>query len=317
MELELEMSREMAGIKFSHPIMNGPGWACKTLEEVEVLARSMSSGILIGAVTVEAREGNTGETSYFDNPFFSVNSLGMANRGITYYQDVLTRMVSLAHDAGKPLGVNIAGFSAREFVALSILCGMSGVDWIELNLSCPNVHDKKNQANIFCFDSTLIDEIVLLVKGRVSGVPIGVKLSPYSNPAERERIARLLKNLEVDFVTLCNTFPDVLVYKPGIFPLETAISGKLAEKIITMGGYGGPALKPIALAHVKLFRKILHPWQGIIGIGGVQSGADVIEYEEAGANIVQLTTAHAIRQSKVFEQILSEYIFLRSSNNKP
>lgn len=306
----MDFEKQLARLEFEHPIMNGPGWACKTIEEVEVLAASASSGIMVGAITKEARLGNPGDTACFDIPYLSSNSLGMPNGGRDYYENegALVRMVEIAHAVSKPIIVNVAGFSLEEFVGLAFFVQESGADIIQLNLSCPNIHDEgKKKGRIFAFDLDMTRDIVTAVRNALI-IPIDVKLSPMSDPIQREEMAYLMKELGVDVVTLCNTFPNVLIYGEDLKP---AIYSKLPQSTITMGGMGGPAMKPISLAHVALFRSILSPDQCIVGIGGAENGRDVIEYEEAGADIVQVTTAHAVRGTKVFDQMLSEYVRLK------
>jgi len=315
--MDFERKLGVGKVKLEHPIMNGPGHECKTIEEVERLVNSMSSAVMVGAITKDPRSGNPGDVAFFDIPHLSSNSLGMPNRGLAYYRDeeALPKMVEMAHAEGKPLFVNVSGFSKEEFVELAVFVEKSGADGVQLNLSCPNIHDK-GKKRIFCFDLKLTQDILEAVCEEANSIAIvDAKLSPMSDPVYREEMAHLMKELAkdgggVNAVTLCNTFPNVMIYRDDLRPV---IHSKLPNNTITMGGMGGPAMKPIALAHVELFRSILEPWQDIVGIGGVQSGRDVLEYEEAGANIVQITTAHAVRGRKVFDQIVTEYMHLKTA----
>lgn len=184
-----EFERTLAGkVRLEHPIMNGPGWACKSVEEVETLAASASAGIMVGAITKEAREGNPGDTSFFDIPHLSSNSLGMPNRGLAYYRDeeALHRMVEIAHKAGKPIFVNVAGSNEEEFVELAIFVEEAGADGVQLNLSCPNVKGK----SVICYDFDATDRITRKVIAAV-GILVDAKLAPFSNPVRDFRIVIL------------------------------------------------------------------------------------------------------------------------------
>ena len=330
----MNYERNIAGMKFAHPVMNGPGVNCKSLDEAVTLAESLSSGIVVGAFTKMARSGNPGDTAYFDIPELSVNALGMPNPGMAGLEAILPKMVKISRAAGKPIGVNIAGFSDIEFVELAKLVEDCGADWVELNLSCPNVHDGNE---LFCHSLGTTEKIVRGVMGNVS-IPVDVKLSPFIDIGQKEdleaslrglkikadlsecnifessyayNMAELLRDLNVNIVTLCNTLGNVLIFKENG---EPAIRTKVGDKQVLVGGMGGPIMKPIVISFVSIFRRILRPNQGIMAIGGVQRGLDVIEYECAGADMVQASTVRALRGERAIETIITEYVSLKESN---
>ncbi|MBI1999502.1 MAG: dihydroorotate dehydrogenase, partial [Parcubacteria group bacterium] len=111
-----DLAVTLAGMDLEHPIINAAG-TCRTLEDVEKFARTSIAAIVVGSVTASPRPENQGVTYYeqrsdTDSLLFTVNSRGMPNGGIPYYENHLPQMVRVAHDAGKKLVLNVAGVSA-------------------------------------------------------------------------------------------------------------------------------------------------------------------------------------------------------------
>lgn len=289
-----------AGVTLPHPITNGPGWGCKTVEEIGVLINAGVAMPVVGSITKEPREGNPGQTFWNKPGSYSFNALGLPNRGMPYYREALPQMVEMAHEAGLPICASVSEFTEKGFLELTEFFVRVGVDLSEQNWACPNVVGKRG---LLCFDLKAMENMAIQVKAITSR--FSVKLSIYSDPAQREDVAKLMKELEIPVVTLCNTFPDGLLldehFRPVLSP-ETK-GGR--------GGMGGPAVKPPVEAHVATFREILHPWQKIIAIGGAGTGYDVFTYQELGADVVEMTTAHAERGPRVFGQVLQEWVELK------
>ncbi len=299
----MELKVNLAGIPLEHPLMNAAG-TCKLLQGpdgVRELARSAAAAIMVGGITVEQREGNEGEV-YWANELFSLNSLGWPNRGKLYYQQHLPEMVAVAHGAGKPLFVNVGGFNPSEYAILAELAFEGGADLVELDLSDPNLWQNGKQKLIPCFDPRLVDEILHRVEEKVgSEAKVAVKLSPFSDPFGLSEVARVIGQSKlVKAVTAVNTFPNALSYdekgKPRITP-----GGGLA-------GLAGPAIKPIALGQVKQLRGMLPEHIDIIGVGGISTGRDILDYFKAGAVAVQVATALLEKRAKIFSLLLTELI---------
>lgn len=291
-----------AGLELEHQLMNAAG-TCKTVEDVKKFARSAVSAIVVGSITMEARLGNEGNV-YFEQPGFSLNSLGMPNRGASYYRSVLPEMVRTAHAAGKLLGVSVAGFSSEEYGQLVMMCYISGVDFIELNLGCPNVWDGGVQKRITSFDPTGIANVLTVVEHEVpSTFVIGLKLSPYSDPGLLGDAAGVISGYTnvAKYIATANTFPNGLAWAPsGNF----AITGSL-------GGVSGPAMKPIAMGQARQWMTALADPvdMPIIGVGGIASGQDMLDYINLGCTAVQVATAYwnANEDPGVFSRILTQY----------
>jgi dihydroorotate dehydrogenase (NAD+) catalytic subunit len=221
------------------------------------VARSLDA-FVTKTITPEPRAGNPPvRIAELDGGM--LNSIGLANPGrAAFVGDVLPRLREL----GVPIWVSVGGFSAREFAET---CALLDDVMIELNLSCPNVDEAPESAG----------EIVAACREATS-LPLYAKLSPAAwDVAET---ARAVAAAGADGLSLVNTIR-------GLSLDERTLRPTLGRGL---GGYSGPALKPIALAAVyACYAATQLP---IVGMGGVQSGCDALEFVAAGASAVALGT---------------------------
>ena len=213
-------------------------------------------------VTPRPREGNA-PVRIAEAEVGMLNSIGLANVGIdAFVREQLPRLAEL----DVPIWVSVGGFGAADFAALCArLDGESAVAAIELNLSCPNVEAPEER----------IDDLVAAARA-ASSKPLFAKLSP-AVPS----IARLASAAEAagaDGLTLVNTVRGLVLDSVSVLPrLATAV-----------GGLSGPALKPIALAAVyDCYAATPLP---IVGVGGIRTGRDALEFVAAGASALALGT---------------------------
>ena len=296
----MELQTEIAGIRLEHPLMNAAGTG-KMLEDVKELSRSATAAVMVGSITVKPRIGHAGDV-YWSGPMFSLNSLGLPNRGASYYREVLPEMVAVAHGEGKPLFVSVAGFSPEEYVDLAVLAFDGGADLVDLNLGCPNVWQGSTQKRIACFDSALVAEVLHRVEEKVGAdAKVSVKISPFSDPFALAELAKTISASRlVKVVTTANTFPNAFAFDEQMEPRITPGEG--------LAGFAGPAMKPIALGQVRQLYKLLPPHIQIIGVGGISHGKDILEYLESGAKAVQVATAYLERGEQVFSSLLDELL---------
>jgi dihydroorotate dehydrogenase (NAD+) catalytic subunit len=213
-------------------------------------------------VTPLPREGNA-PVRIAETDAGMLNSIGLANPGIeAFLTDKLPRLAEL----GLPLWVSVGGFEASEFAEL---CGRlddrAEVEVVELNVSCPNVEAAADSAA----------EIVTAAR-RATSKPLYAKLSP-AVPDIAE-VARAAESAGADGLSLVNTIRGLALDERSLEPVLGP----------AVGGYSGPALKPIALAAVfACHRSVRIP---IVGMGGIRTGRDVLEFVAAGATDVALGT---------------------------
>lgn len=299
-------------LRLDHPIMNGAGWGCKTLEEVQLLAATPVSAIVVGSITMEPRSGNPGNV-YWADPMgrFSLNSLGLPNRGWPYYEELLQRMRLVAHDAKKPLVVSIACFSPEEYATLAGLVANQDVDMIELNLGCPNVWGQDGQKPIASYEPRIVENILALVReeirrSRFPQITVAAKISPLPPSILNEVAAVIAETGIVDVVTATNTLPNGFMWN-GAKPAIEAGGG--------LAGIAGASLKPLAMGVVKQLCDLLPDRIDIIAVGGIECGQDALDYLRIGPKVkaVQVVTAHANQGPKVFNRILTEFVGLQTA----
>ena len=199
-----------------------------------------------------------------------LNGIGIQNPGIEAWIDSVTPHLA---DVGVPLWGSAVGTTVEGFRQVAVRMEVAGITAIELNLSCPNL-----DGHLFALDAKLSAEVVAAVRESVS-VPISAKLSP--NSEDIASVAGACWTAGADWVVLTNTAWGAGI---DIERRQPLLSGGV-------GGYSGIPLKPIALRCVLEVHRAM-PDLPILGLGGVASGRDVIEYTLAGASAVGLGTIH-------------------------
>ncbi len=275
----------MAGLSFRNRIVLAAGTAGYGEEVDDVLDLSRLGGIATKAVSVEPRHGARPlRVSEFAGGM--INAIGLANPGLKDVQR--TALPWLArHHAGTRVIVNVVGNSVDDFdTVVSGLDAERGVDAFELNVSCPNV---KAGGLEFGADPAALDALVRRVRTRTTR-PVFVKLSPTLGAGIVDA-ARVAHDAGADGFTLVNTMPGLVID-----------TGRRAPKIgFGTGGVSGPALLPFGvLATWRVSRAL--PGVPIIGLGGVSTGADAVQYLMAGASLVGVGTA-ALRDPRAPERI--------------
>lgn len=268
----------IGSVVINSPVMNGACSVAKSIDDVKALCKTKVVVVLVGSITVEPRDGNP-EPRWYTTNKFSLNSFGMPNKGMKFYDTELPKMTKHVHSAGKKFALSIAGFSTKEYVALAKMANKTGVDLLELNFGCPNVSINGNQKPIVSFDPNSIKEIIDEVS-KVTNISLMIKLSPYSNPAELNKVANVINNTNrVAAVVTSNTFPNGFISSNG----QPVIAN-------TYGGVSGSAMLPIAIGQVRQFKNALLPHVKVIGVGGIETSEDAKQYFEAGADMVQCAT---------------------------
>jgi len=238
-------------------LLNASG--CLDALSAPEVARSLDA-FVTKTVTPEPREGNP-PVRIAETDAGMLNAIGLANPGReAFLGQTLPRLAGL----GVPIWVSVGGFSARDYAETCEQLDGDLVAVCELNLSCPNVDEAPESAA----------EIVAACRAATS-LPLYAKLSPAA--WDIAEAARAVEAAGADGLSLVNTIRGLA--------LDDRLRPRLARGV---GGYSGPALKPIALAAVHLCRRVTQ--LPIVGMGGVQSGRDVLELVACGATHVALGT---------------------------
>jgi len=291
-------------INSTFPVGNAAGH-CKSVQEVQALASSAATFIVVGSITLEERDGNPGNT-WNGDPLFGLNSLGLPNPGLEKLCEIGPKMVHIAHRAGKPILMSVAGSSPEEYQKLCRSAQYIGFTGVELNLGCPNVIVDGSRKKIASFDLSLIRAILENSLSYIDALKpswfISVKVSPMTDPQQIIDTANILSEFDINAVVTQNTFPNCLDFDDkGKSIIDTP------DKTGWAGGSGAAVFQQ-ALGQVSQWRKALPENIGVWGVGGVQSGDDVQKMLWAGASVVQVGTAYFIGGAKIFGDIAGQYL---------
>lgn len=263
-----DLSVTLGGLRLKNPVIPASGTFGFGLELAGDMDLNVLGGISLKGTTREARFGNP-TPRIADCTGGMINSVGLQNPGIDAL--VSEKVPSLRQVYGGAVIANISGFSVEEYrecCAKADDC--EGIDLIEVNVSCPNVH---GGGLAFGTSARAAAEVTAAVKS-VCHKPVFIKLSP--NVTDIVEIARACEDAGADGLTLVNTFLGMRIDLARRKPV-------LAN---TMGGFSGPAIFPIALRMVYQVAHACHI--PVMGCGGVASARDVIEMMMAGASAVQV-----------------------------
>ncbi len=261
---------EIAGISLKNPVMTASGTFGYGTEFTPFFDLNALGAIIVKTVTMHPRTGNP-PPRVAETPAGMLNSIGLQNVGIDGF---LREKLPFLRTLGTPLFVNIAGKSVEEFSDLAKrLSDAEGVAGIELNISCPNVAGGLD----FATDPRLAYEVVRSVR-QTTSLPVIPKLSP--NVTDISVIARAAADGGADALSLINTIVGMVI---DVRSRKPKLPG-------ATGGLSGPAIRPIAVRMVwEVAQAVRIP---LIGIGGIMTGEDAIEFLLAGASAVQVGTAN-------------------------
>jgi len=269
-----DLSVRIGGLSFRNPVLvaSGTFGYGKEFEPYEDLSRL--GGIMAKGLTLHAREGNP-PPRLAETPCGLLNSIGLQNVGVDGF---IRDKLPFLRKTGAPVIANVTGDTAEEYGEIvSRLDGVEGIHGIELNLSCPNI--KQGGMNLGT-DPKQLAEVVAVSRKR-SKTPLIVKLSP--NVTDIVALARVCREEGADAVSLINTLLGMAVDLKRRAPVLSRV----------MGGLSGPAIKPIALRMVwQVFQAVPIP---IIGMGGIMSAADALEFMLVGAGAVAVGTANLVQ----------------------
>lgn len=284
-----DLSTTIAGVRFPTCFMNAAGALCVTEEELRTLGRSRAGAIVTKSMTIEPRTGNP-EPRYHSFPGGSINSMGLPNLGYAAY----AKLIPTLKEFGKPVIASVAGLCEADFIKIAAVINDSRPDLIEVNLSCPNIPGKPQIG----YDAEDSERLLERVR-KVISVPMGVKLPPYFDPAHHERMARVIERVGVDFLSLINSVGNGLV-------VDAERESVVIKPKSGFGGLGGPLIKPVALANVRAFWKLLQGRIPVIGVGGIVNGTDAFEHLLCGASAVQIGTVLVEEGVGAFERLSQE-----------
>lgn len=267
LKMNSKLNINFLGKELKNPVITSSGCFGFGEEYNDYFDVNELGAVNLKGITLNKRDGNSG-VRIAETPSGMINCIGLENPGIEYFRDNIIKNIKYS----TPIILNINGSTLEEYVKVAEIANeIDRVDFIELNISCPNV---KNGGMAFGASCESAEKTTKEVKKVLTKKPLIVKLSP--NVTDIVSIAKSVEYAGADSVSLVNTF------------LAMKIDIKTKKPLLgnIFGGLSGAAIMPIALRMVyQVYKAIKIP---IVGMGGIQKYEDALEFIMAGASIVSI-----------------------------
>ena len=277
-----DLSVRLGPLYLKNPVLVASGTFGYGEEFADFLPISKLGGLVVKGISLYPRAGNP-PPRLVESAAGLINSIGLENVGVEAF---LERKLPYLRDYDVPIIVNIFGTTTEEYARVAErLSGVEGISALEINISCPNV---RKGGMAFGSEPEMAAAVVKAVR-RATELPLITKLSP--NVTRIEQIAQAVTDAGSDILSCINTVAamavDIVSRRPRLGSL--------------VGGLSGPAIKPIALRCVyEVVQAVDKP---VIGIGGITSAKDALEFLLVGARAVQIGTANLINPTVSLEVI--------------
>lgn len=269
----VDLSVEIGKLKLKNPIMTASGTFGYGEEFADFIDLNRLGGIIVKGTTLHHREGNP-YPRMAETPSGMLNAVGLQNKGVDYFIEHIYPRIK---DLDTRVIVNVSGSCIDDYVAVcDKLSPLDKVAAVEINISCPNVKQGGMGFGTTCSGA---ESVTSAVRKAYGGTMI-VKLTP--NVTDITEIARAVEAAGADAVSLTNTFLGMAIDVEKRKPMLSTITG----------GLSGPCIRPIAVRMVwQVANAVKVP---VVGLGGIASGRDAIEFLLAGATAVQIGTANFV-----------------------
>jgi dihydroorotate dehydrogenase (NAD+) catalytic subunit len=288
----MNTSVNLGGIKMKNPVTTASGTFGFGLEYQPYVDLQRLGAIIVKGTTPQPRAGNP-PPRIVETPSGMLNAIGLQNPGVERVaEEIMPRLAEL----GVPVIVNIAGDTVEDYALVARrLDGVPGVAGLEINISCPNV---KKGGIQFGSDPRTAVEVTRAVKS-VTGVPVIVKLSP--NVTDLVGMAEAVAEAGADALSMINTLLGVVIDVDRRRPVLGNITG----------GLSGPAVRPVAVRAVwQVYRAVSLP---ILGMGGIMTARDALEFILAGATAVAVGTANFVNPRATVEIVEGIETYMREN----
>lgn len=269
----VDLSVEIGKLKLKNPIMTASGTFGYGEEFADFIDLNRLGGFIVKGTTLHHREGNP-YPRMAETPSGMLNAVGLQNKGVDYFIEHIYPRIK---DLDTRVIVNVSGSCIDDYVAVcEKLSPLDKVAAVEINISCPNVKQGGMGFGTTCSGA---ESVTSAVRKAYDGTMI-VKLTP--NVTDITEIARAVEAAGADAVSLTNTFLGMAIDVEKRKPMLSTITG----------GLSGPCIRPIAVRMVwQVANAVKVP---VVGLGGIASGRDAIEFLLAGATAVQIGTANFV-----------------------
>ncbi len=278
MKLESDISVLFAGRTLKNPVFTASGTCGYADELADFMDVNALGGFITKSISLEPRKGNP-IPRVVETPAGMLNAIGLANIGVERFQREKLPILESMAQAGVAVYVNIVGYTIDDYVAVAEqLAPYPGIAGFELNISCPNV---KKGGISFGTDPSAIEAITQQVKAACGSKVLMVKLTP--TVTDITVTARAAVNGGADALSLVNTYTAMVV---DIDTRKPVLGNRT-------GGLSGPAIKPLAVYLVhRVYQEVTrHTHVPILGLGGICTSDDALEFIIAGATAISVGTA--------------------------
>ncbi|MEK6744425.1 MAG: dihydroorotate dehydrogenase [Nitrospirota bacterium] len=289
MKIHPDLSVNFAGIKLKNPVLTASGTFGYGEEFADIIDLNKLGGIIVKGISLKPIKGNP-PPRIWETPSGMLNAIGLENPGVDVF---LRDKLPFLRNYDTAVLVNIFGYSLEEYVGVAErLDGVPGVAGLEVNISCPNV---KAGGIVFGTDLKAAFDLLSAVR-KATRMPVIAKLSP--NVTDITAFAKVARDAGCDGLSLINTLLGMAIDIRSRTP-------RLANRT---GGLSGPAIRPVAVRMV---------WQAaqavdlpIIGMGGIMTHEDALEFILAGASAVAVGTANFVNPRATLDIIAGMETFL-------
>lgn len=267
------LTTNIGALEMKNPVMTASGTFGYGIEFQDVVDLTGIGGIIVKGTTFYPRQGND-YPRMAETPSGMLNCVGLQNKGVRYFCE---NIYPLIRKIDTQMVVNVSGSSPEDYARCAVcIADLSDIHAIELNISCPNVHDGGMAFGVTTEGAASVVRAVRKAYGKT----LIVKLSP--NVTDIVSIAKAVEAEGADAVSLINTL------------MGTSIDIEKRRRTLSIGtgGLSGPCVKPVAL---RMVYQVAHGVKiPVIGLGGISSATDAIEFIMAGASAVEIGTANFI-----------------------
>ena len=285
----VSLAVDLGPLHLKNPVMAASGTFGYGQEYADFVPPERLGAIVVKGISLEPRSGNP-PPRIWETSGGMLNSIGLQNVGLRAF---LEEKLPWLRPLDVPVVVNLFGNTVEEYGELAAgLDGQAGIDGLEINISCPNV---KAGGMVFGTDPDMVTQVVSTVRSNTN-LPIITKLSP--NVTDITATARAAEEGGSDILSLINTVSGMAV----------DVQTRLPRLANVVGGLSGPAIKPIALRQV--WQVVQMAKVPVIGLGGIMTVEDALEFLIVGAKAVQVGTANFVNPLATLEIIagLEDYL---------
>lgn len=287
---ELGLAVDLCGFALQSPLVLASGVAGENMQWLENAARAGAGAVVTKSISMAPREGHP-EPTVIEWGHGLINAVGLRNSGVAQAKRDVAALRRKLAPLGVPVIASIFAETVHGYAEVAAAMAEAQPDMVEVNISCPNVEAEYGRP--FAADAASAAAVTRAVK-QAAGCPVIVKLSP--NVTDIVAIARAVEDAGADAICAINSLTGMVI---DIGTGKPALANRT-------GGVTGAAIRPLAVRCVyEISRAVKIP---VIGLGGVESGRDVVEMVMAGATAVGVGSAVYVRGPAVFSELLLQLV---------